>query len=312
MHKPPFLSIIIPTFNRHNVICDTVNHLLKQDYLRYEIIVLDQTKNVPARITHFFKEVANKGVRYIHLDEPGLPNARNVGTKAARGEIIVFVDDDVEPVNTNYLKNHTKNYSDPQIVGVAGRVIDREYPVENNPDKILKLNKFGTFKEGKNGTVRTEVDTLPGNNMSFRKEDALKTTLFDTNIIGTEHGEEVNFCFNLVKKSGKKLVFDPTAVLYHLALPSGGDSSRSVPPLFRQFSRFHNLTLICLQNRDIINPALFLIGRVGAMLRIAVQNRNIQTFYWLTKAMVYGRATYRKKINPKDMIRKVRESFGVG
>ena len=89
------VSVIIPTYNRHDILPDTVKHLLDQDYPNYEIIVIDQTKDVPNNIKKFFKEVSNKGVRYIHIDRPGLPNARNIGIKIATGEIILFVDDDI-------------------------------------------------------------------------------------------------------------------------------------------------------------------------------------------------------------------------
>lgn len=311
MNHYPFVSVIISTYNRHNIICNTVNHMLKQDYPNYEIIVVDQTENIPAHIKSFFDKLSNKDVLYIRISEMGLPNARNVGINVSNGEIIIFVDDDIKPFDEHFIRKHAENYSNPEIVGVSGRIVDPEFPLESDPQQILKLTKWGTILGGKNGIVRTETDVLSGGNMSFRKIDALKSGLFDTDIIGTAQGEEISFSLKLLKNSGKKFVFDPTATLYHYALSSGGCHSRSVPPLYRHFCRFYNHTLICLKNKDRINPFFFLFGRIAAMLLIAVKSRNLKVFYWLTLAIYYGNTTYRKKINPKHFFEKVEERLGV-
>lgn len=304
-----FVSVIIPTYNRHKILPDTVKLLLNQDYTNYEILVVDQTKDVPDSIEAFFGGFNSEKVRYIHIDEVGLPNARNVGIREAKGEIVLFLDDEATPSSTNFLRYHVENYSDSDIVGVVGRVDDPRFKVENNPKKILKLTKWGTETGGVNGTVYTKIDVTCGGNMSFRKRDCIEAGLFDKCIIGSAEGEDQEFCFRLRKKSRKSLVFDPRAEVKHNPALSGGCESRSIDPLLRHFWRFHNLTVICLRNKDFINPILFLIGRVASMIRITIRSRSMKPLYWLTYAIGFGYNTYRKGKASKKIISHVKNKL---
>jgi glycosyltransferase involved in cell wall biosynthesis len=52
-------------------------------------------------------------LRYVRLPAKGLPNARNAGI--ARGEIIIFIDDDVELLPPEFLAAHAVCYGDPSV-----------------------------------------------------------------------------------------------------------------------------------------------------------------------------------------------------
>jgi glycosyltransferase involved in cell wall biosynthesis len=54
-------------------------------------------------------------IRYIRLPEPNLPAARNAGICAAKGDIILFVDDDVR-IEPDYIAAHVGNYETPRWV----------------------------------------------------------------------------------------------------------------------------------------------------------------------------------------------------
>lgn len=296
------ISLLIPTYNRHDIICETVEKYLKQDYADFEIIVIDQTKEESVQIDDFFKKRADQNVQRLRINEIGLPNARNFGIRSAKGEIIIFIDDDTEPVDNNFLKNHAANYTEPEIAGVAGRIIDKRYQEEDNPRRIHKLTKWGTVRAGKNGTVKAEIDVLSGGNMSFRREEALATLLFDTELIGNAAGEEITFSLELKRKSKKRLVFDPQAAIIHYALTQGGCANRSVSPLLRQFYRFCNLTINFLKNRDFIKPFYYFIGRAGAMIRLSFGLKSLKPVYYLSQAMYLGYRIYKKKAINKDRL----------
>ncbi|MCK4255849.1 glycosyltransferase family 2 protein [candidate division WOR-3 bacterium] len=298
----PFISVIIPTYKRHHILPDTVRYLLDQDYPNYEIIVVDQTEEVPDSIEVFFDTLDAERVRYIHINEIGLPNARNVGIREARGDIVLFLDDDIVPFGRSLVEYHVENYSDPDIVGVVGRVDDPRTKAENDPKKILKLSMWGIATGGCNGTIRTKIDVTCGGNMSFRKSDCIEAGLFDRCIIGSAEGEDTEFCLRLRKKSHKSLIFDPRAALRHYPRFSGGCESRSIHPLQRHLWRFHNMTLICLRNKDIVNPVLFLIARLVSIIRISLKSRSIRPLFWLGYAIYFGYSTYRKGEADKGVI----------
>ena len=100
------LSVIIPTYNRAQMICDSLDSLLKQNLSTddYEILVVDNnskddTKNV---IEHYITAHPNYNIRYIYESRQGDFFARNRGAEEAKGEYLVFTDDDAL-FDCNYL-----------------------------------------------------------------------------------------------------------------------------------------------------------------------------------------------------------------
>jgi len=87
----PKVSVIIPTYNRVNYICEAIDSVLNQSFKDYEIIViddgsLDNTKKVLAKY--------DGKIRYFYQKNEGISSARNKGIKEAKGEYIAFLDSD--------------------------------------------------------------------------------------------------------------------------------------------------------------------------------------------------------------------------
>ena len=89
------VSIIIPTYNRANVIKRAIDSVLRQTYDSYEVVVVDdgstdETESVIAGIQ-------DARIRYIALKEnQGVAHARNIGIREARYDYIAFLDSDDE------------------------------------------------------------------------------------------------------------------------------------------------------------------------------------------------------------------------
>lgn len=85
------ISIIIPTFNRSNLLVEAVDSVLSQDFVEKEIIVVDDgsTDDTSQQMSQF----GNKMI-YIKIKNAGVSKARNIGIERARGEYIAFLDSD--------------------------------------------------------------------------------------------------------------------------------------------------------------------------------------------------------------------------
>jgi len=85
------ISIIIPTYNYAQYICEAIESVLNQTYKDFEIIVVDDgsTDNTKEVI----KPYLNK-IKYIYQQNSGPSAARNRGIKEAKGEYIAFLDAD--------------------------------------------------------------------------------------------------------------------------------------------------------------------------------------------------------------------------
>jgi len=132
------ISIIIPTLNR----AKTLELAIKSFYLQnfspeqFEIIVIDNgstdnTKNVTEAA---IAEYPSHQIRYIYESEPGLLSGRHRGALEAKGEILTFVDDDIE-ANVNWLQAIKESFDDSTVQMVGGRNLPK-YEVE--PPEWLK------------------------------------------------------------------------------------------------------------------------------------------------------------------------------
>jgi glycosyltransferase involved in cell wall biosynthesis len=94
----PFISVVIPTYNRIQQTIAAIKSVLAQTYPKYEVIVIDDgsTDGSSEHIEKFVREKANVGnqVSYFRQANGGPGSARNEGIKRARGEYIAFLDSD--------------------------------------------------------------------------------------------------------------------------------------------------------------------------------------------------------------------------
>ena len=89
----PFISIIIPTYNRAYSLENTLKIVLNQTYRNFEIILIDNhstdgTSNLVGRLN-------DKRIKFIQIFNNGIiAKSRNKGIKEAKGEFIAFLDSD--------------------------------------------------------------------------------------------------------------------------------------------------------------------------------------------------------------------------
>ncbi|MCK4918258.1 MAG: glycosyltransferase family 2 protein [Candidatus Pacebacteria bacterium] len=95
MRQNPIISIIIPTYNRPELLRRAIKSVLNQTFQRFEIIVVDD--GLVERANKIIKEIDDLRVVYIqHKENRGASAARNTGNEKARGEFVTFLDDDDE------------------------------------------------------------------------------------------------------------------------------------------------------------------------------------------------------------------------
>lgn len=158
-------SIIIPTYNRAWILKHCLNYLLNQSVSDYEIIVIDdKSKDSTADLISRLS-VPDTKLKYIKLDKHSGPHtARNIGIRAAKGELVIFVDSDVL-VHLNFIKDHIAIHEKhPRIIlqGMVRYVTD-----------IKKVN-FKHFY-----TNLMSFGILVSQNASVKKEHLIKSGLFD-------------------------------------------------------------------------------------------------------------------------------------
>ncbi|MBC7962179.1 MAG: glycosyltransferase [Steroidobacteraceae bacterium] len=88
----PLVSVIVPTFNRPDMLKDTIQSILDQTFQNFEIIVVNDAGQDVLSVIQTFNSLK---ISYLsHETNKGLAAARNTGISAARGKYIAYLDDD--------------------------------------------------------------------------------------------------------------------------------------------------------------------------------------------------------------------------
>jgi glycosyltransferase involved in cell wall biosynthesis len=89
----PKVSVVVPTYNRKDLLSETIESVLRQTYKDYEILVVDDGSDDGT--AEMIQAKFDQAVRYLRLPHRGLPACpRNAGIQAARGEWVAFLDSD--------------------------------------------------------------------------------------------------------------------------------------------------------------------------------------------------------------------------
>lgn len=264
----PIVSVVVPTYNREELLCDTLRGLIRQDYPHFEIIVVDQSPNHEPSTEDFLHRHAQQ-IRYWKMEKPSLPEARNQGVRMSKGNIVLFVDDDVIP-DSHLVSAHAAVYSSQAVGGVAGR---RTLPgLEEQQEPVGMIDSRGRHISNFSSLIPTNVEWASGCNMSFRRDLIFQAGLFEPKFLGTAAYEDVDFCFRL-RRLGYEIRFEPRAHLIHLRAADGGCSNRSRG--YRYFySAIHNLLLFALRHYSVRALPRFFAERMGTALSFARQTHN--------------------------------------
>jgi len=222
------LTIIIPTYNRKDVLRKTLEAYCSQSAqgVILEVLVVDdgstdRTESVVAQSA----EGSPIPIRYLHQDNRGRGSARNHGIREARGEIILFGDDDTIPSDhlvSEHIAWHRK-YPETSAA-VLGRVA---WSPEVRPTPFMIWMGFaGPLFDYHSLRRGMQVDCLHfySNNISLKTEFLRQNGTFDEDF-RTYGFEDFELGYRLIKR-GLRLLYNPDAVGYHYKYMSFADACR--------------------------------------------------------------------------------------
>ena len=207
------VSVVIPTYRREQVLLDTVRFLHTLSPPAAEILVVDQTENHDSATLSALEAWDREGkIRWLRLARPSITHAMNTGLERARGDVVVFLDDDIIP-DAHLLAAHALAHSEGSCNIVAGQVLQPGEEVLPEPAEGAEFQ----FRSGK----RRWVEELMGGNFSVKREVAVALRGFDENFVHVAYRFEAEFCDRALS-AGERILFEPGASIRHLRTPSGG------------------------------------------------------------------------------------------
>lgn len=221
-------SLIIPTYNRGEVLCDTIEAALRQDYGDYEVIVVDQTAAHPPAVDARLNSLSQR-IRYLQLTPASLPAARNLGVADANGDVLIFIDDDVL-ITSNYIAGLVKNFKDEDVGAVAGLTLSDQAP---SPKDVLPIAKKALRAKSDFGLDEVGAVTwVNGGNAAYRREALVRAGQWDEYFSGSGWLEDADMGIR-IGATGYRLLLDTRVTAFHMYFPNGGCENRN-PALVTQ------------------------------------------------------------------------------
>ncbi len=218
------LSIIICTYNREKYIAPLLESIAKNDYPvgDYEIVLVDNncTDNTRGVCEQFAAEHPEITLRYVVETEQGLSAARNKGVETAKGDIIVYVDDDAL-VDTNYIRIYAEHFATHPETMAAGGPIEPLYETEE-PEWMSPYTKALLTAWMNYGDKVREYPTgrYPGGgNAAYRKKVFDQVGLFNTELGRKGNAllaSEEKDIFDKMHALDMQVLYLPTPVLHHI------------------------------------------------------------------------------------------------
>ena len=218
------ITLIICTYNREKYIGPLLDSVAKNDYptTDYEIVLVDNncTDNTRGVCEQFATAHPEITLRYVVETEQGLSAARNKGIKEAKGDIIIYVDDDAL-VDADYIRIYAEHFAAHSETMAAGGPIEPLYETEEpkwmSPYTKALLTAWMNYgdkvREYPNGRYPG------GGNAAYRKVVFDKVGLFNTEL-GRKGSallaSEEKDIFDKMHVLGMQVLYLPTPILHHI------------------------------------------------------------------------------------------------
>jgi len=207
------ISVIIPTRNRYDYISLLIGDLLKQDISNFEIIVVDQSDD--------HQDIPN--CIHIKTKTQGPCISRNIGATKAKGDILVFLDDDAR-VLPNFIGEMTSPIINDRFDAVAGAVCTPEGHYTKETSEFLGA-KTENFIKILTDNPDTEVSRItlsfPAGCAAISKIVYDKIGGFNEEFDPTGAGEDREMALKLYTY-GFAIWYNSQAKLLHENAPEGG------------------------------------------------------------------------------------------
>jgi glycosyltransferase involved in cell wall biosynthesis len=293
----PKVSVILPTFNRGQVIARAVGSVLTQDPADLEVVVIDDGSR--DETDQVLRDLRDERIVYIKLtNNRGAAAARNVGIHLARGQFIAFQDSDNEWLPGKCAQQIAELEKAPADVGIVytgiWRILDKK--------RVYVPKSSARKKEGMLHEELLASNFVDLSAAMVRKECFLSSGLFDERLPCMQDWElwirmSKDWCFGYIDKPFVNAYYSRDSISRdypklvqaweYLLAKHAEDYARYPQALAERFSKLAHFSLLAGEARK---------ARYYALKAITL-SRFAATPTALLTASAFGPALYRRLFN---------------
>jgi GT2 family glycosyltransferase len=221
------ITIAIPTYNRGEILVETIERLFALDPAADEIVIVDQTPKHPPEIAAKLEGWSIAGqIRWERLEKPSVPAAMNHALRVASRPVVLFLDDDLIP-DRSLAGEHLSAHGDG-IWAVAGQVLQPGEEPGHFEESRLHRGALRDLEFPFRHDAAVDVENVMAGNLSVLRDRALSIGGFDERFVYAAYRFESDFARRVIAAGGR-IRFEPLARIRHLKLPTGGVRSHGDP-----------------------------------------------------------------------------------
>lgn len=287
VQHPLLVSVVIACPAPSPYLAECLNALSHQTYRNFEVIVLPDSD---AALGPYAFDL-----RVLPTGKTRPAEKRNAGIRAAKGEVVAFLDDDAYPI-ANWIEHAIAYFSLPDVGGVGGPgVTPPNDPFLAQAGGRVYANPFvsGNLRWRYIGDrVRSSVDDVPSCNLFVRTDVLQAIHGYRTDFWP---GEDTILCSDIVFGEKKRIVYDPWVQVFHHRRPLFGPHLRQIGRYALHRGHFAKRFPATSLRLSYLLPTFFVAGlTVGAPLAWLFPPLRVVYF---VAVVTYGALTFLSSIN---------------
>ena len=226
----PLVSILIPNKDQADTLRICIESIRKKcTYPAFEILVIENNSTEEATFS-YYKELEVQGIRVLQYPKQGFNYSaiNNFGVREAKGEYLLFLNNDMEVITPDFMEKMVSNLQRPQIGAVGAKLYYPDNTVQH-AGIILGIggiagHAFLGLARGRSGylhkaSLQMNVSAVTAACMMMKKEVFEKIGGFEEEL--SVAFNDVDLCLR-IGKAGYKIVYNPHVELYHYESKSRG------------------------------------------------------------------------------------------
>lgn len=193
------VSIVVPVYNRADMLADVITALLQQTHPSEIVVVDDGSTDNTADVAKAYP------VRYVHQENRGPAAARNKGFQMSTGQVVAFTDSDCI-ARPDWIEKLLEGFAHDDNGVVAG-----SYDIAN-PVRLLPRLIHEEIK-GRHAEFKTHIRAFGAYNVAVKRNVFEDVGGFDESY-RTASGEDNDLSYRILA-SGHQILFKPDALVFH-------------------------------------------------------------------------------------------------
>ncbi len=229
LRTQPLVSVIIPNKDHPDVLARCVDSLARASYANYELIVVENGSTDPKTLALYAELREQPHVRILEWAKPfNYAAVNNFAAAAANGELLLFLNNDIEAINPDWLEELVKIAVQPGVGAVGAKLLYADDTIQHAG---IVVGMGGVAGHGHLNYPRAaaghcqrllftqNVAAVTGACLIMPREVFRKIDGFDEGFVLAFN--DVDICLKVLT-AGYRVVWTPDALLYHLESKTRG------------------------------------------------------------------------------------------